>query len=97
VRFDVGGVDHLRIRGSSIAGKFAKQIFPDAAPRPTCEAIVYCRVRSVRFGTIAPAAAALQHVDNAADHSPIVFALDTSHIGRQVWFDPLPLLIAQPK
>jgi hypothetical protein len=34
---------------------------------------------------------------DAADDAPIVRSLDTSHIGRQMRFDPLPLLIAQPK
>jgi uncharacterized protein len=34
---------------------------------------------------------------NAADNAAIVLPLDTAHIGWQVRFDPLPLLIAQPK
>jgi uncharacterized protein len=36
-------------------------------------------------------------VYNAADNAAIVLPLDTAHIGWQVRFDPLPLLIAQPK
>jgi hypothetical protein len=46
---------------------------------------------------IGPAAAAFQHVYDAADNATIVLPLDTAHIGRQVRFDPLPLRIAQPK
>jgi uncharacterized protein len=35
--------------------------------------------------------------DDAADDPAIVHPLDAPHIRRQVRFDPLPLLIAQPK
>jgi uncharacterized protein len=34
---------------------------------------------------------------DAADDPAIVRPLDTSHICRQARFDPLPLLIAEPK
>ena len=34
VCFHVRGVDHLRVRGSSVPSKFPEQVFPDAAPRP---------------------------------------------------------------
>jgi hypothetical protein len=36
-------------------------------------------------------------VHDAADDATIILSLDTSHIGRQVRLDPLPLLVAQPK
>jgi hypothetical protein len=36
-------------------------------------------------------------VHDAADHPAIVHPLDAPYIPRQAWFDPLPLLIAQPK
>jgi hypothetical protein len=32
-----------------------------------------------------------------ADDPAIVYALDAAHIGRQIRFDPSPLLVAQPK
>jgi hypothetical protein len=97
VRFDVRRVDHLRVCSAALAGKLSEQIFPDAATRPTREAIVYRCVWPVSFGTIGPAAAAFQHMHNAADDAAIVFPLDASHIRRQVRFDLLPLLVAQPK
>jgi len=31
------------------------------------------------------------------DHAPIVLPLDATHVGRQVRFNPTPLLIGQPK
>jgi len=36
-------------------------------------------------------------VHDAADNAAIVHPLDTPNIRRQARFDPLPLLIAQPK
>jgi hypothetical protein len=36
-------------------------------------------------------------VYDAADYAAIVLPLDTTHIGWQVRFDPLPLFVAQPK
>jgi hypothetical protein len=97
MRFDVSGVDHLRVRRSTVAGEFPEQVFPYAAPRPPGKAIVDRCGRPVGFGTIGPAAAAFQHVYDAADNAAIVLPLDTAYIGWQVGFDPLPLLVAQPK
>jgi hypothetical protein len=34
---------------------------------------------------------------DAADHAAIIYTLDAAYIRRQVMFDPLPLLITQPK
>ena len=95
--FDVGGVDHLRVCRSTIAGEFAEQVFPYAAPRPSSEAIVDRRRRPVGFRTIGLAAAAFQHVYDAADDTAVILSLDTTYIGWQAGFDPPPLLVAQPK
>jgi hypothetical protein len=97
VRFDVGRVDHLHLGGSPPASKFTKQIFPDAAACPTSEAIVDRCVRPVGFGTIRPATAALQHVNDSTNDATIILSLDTTYISRQMRFDPMPLLVAQPK
>jgi hypothetical protein len=94
MRLDVGGVDHLRVRRSTVTGEFPEQVFPYAAPRPSSEAIVDRRRRPVGFGTIRPAAAAFQHVYDAADDAAIILSLDTTHIGWQVGLDPPPLLVA---
>src|SRR5262249_38783324 len=53
--------------------------------------------RTILRRAIAPATAALQYMDNAADDPTIVRPLDAPNIRRQARFDPLPLLIAQPK
>src|SRR5258708_145960 len=97
VRFHVRGVDHLRVGGSSVPGKLPEQVSPDAAPRRAHKAVIdRCR-RTILGRAIAPATAALQHMHDAADDAAIVHPLDAPDIPRQVKFDPLPLLIAQPK
>ena len=49
-----------------------------------------------------PATAPLRHVlvpvlAQGGGNAAIILSLDTAHIGRQVRFDPPPLLVAQPK
>jgi hypothetical protein len=91
------GIDHLRVCGSSVPSKLPEQAFPDAAPRPAHKAVIdRCR-RTILRRAIAPATAALQYMHDAADDPAIVRPPDAPDIRRQVRFDPLPLLIAQPK
>jgi hypothetical protein len=97
MRFDMRGVDHLRVSGPPAPSKRPKQVFPNAAPRPAYKAIIDRRRGAIFGRAITPAAAALKHMHDAADHAAIIYALDASYIPRQVKFDPLPLLIAQPK
>ena len=72
-----------------------EQVLPDAALRPTHETVIDCCRRAILGRAITPAAAALEHMHDAADHAAIVRPLNTSYIRRQMGFDPLPLLIAQ--
>src|SRR5208283_4495575 len=83
--------------GSSVPSKLAKQGFPYAAPRPAYETVIDRRMRAIFGRAIAPAAAALKHVHDAADDAAIVYPLDAPHVSRQVTLHPHPLLIAQPK
>src|SRR5579883_2769992 len=93
----VRGVDHLRVGGSSVSGQRPEQILPNPAPRPAHETVIdRCR-RPVLGRAIAPATAALQHMHDAANDTTIIGPLHAPDIRRQVRFDPLPLLIAQPK
>src|SRR5215207_8036233 len=91
------GVDHLRVRASPIPGKLPEQSFPDATPRPAHEAIIDRRRWTIGFRAIAPAAAALENMHDAADHTPVVHTLDPAHIPRQMRLNPRPLLVAQPE
>jgi len=97
VRLDVRRIDHLRFGRPPAISKRAEQLFPHAALRPAHEAIVDRRRRTVFRRAIAPAAAALQHVQDAADHAPVVRALLAPYIRRQMRLDLLPLLVAEPK
>jgi hypothetical protein len=91
------GVDHLRIRGSPIPSKLAEQIFPNAAARPACEAVIDCRRRTILGRAITPTATALQHMHDPADDAAVVCPLDATDVRRQKRLDPRPLLIVQPK
>ena len=84
-----GRIDHLHL---AVMGgdDGVHQPIPDTGLSPTIEAIVDRRGRPVGFGTIGPTAAALQHVNDAADNPAIILSLDTTHIGWQVRFDPPP-------
>jgi hypothetical protein len=97
VRFDVRGVDHLRVCRTPGSGKFPEQIFPDPAPRPAHEAVIDRRRRTIGRRAIAPATAAFQHLHDAADDAAVVHPLDAANIRGQERLDPLPLLVAQPK
>ena len=97
MRLDVRGVDHLHICGASAAGKFSEQVLPDAAARPAHKAIVDRRRRSIFGRAIAPAATSFQDMNDTADDTSIIGSLYATNIRRQMRFDPIPLLVAQPK
>ena len=97
MRFDMGGVDHLRVGGSPVPGQLPEQVFPQPAPCPAHEAVIDRRRRAIFGRAIAPAAAALENMDDPADDTAIVNSLYATDIGRQMRLDPKPLLVAQPK
>src|ERR1700686_2679587 len=97
MRFDVRGVDHLRVCRPSVPSELPEQVFPDATSRPAYEAVIDRRRWTISFRAIAPAASTLEHVHDPADHAPVIYSLDAAHIRRQMWFNPCPLLVAQPK
>ena len=77
--------------------KFAEQPLPDAAFSPADEAIIHGGRRSILGRAIAPAAAALENMQDAADHSPIINPRSAADVLWQMRFDLAPLLIAEPK
>jgi hypothetical protein len=97
MRFDVRGVDHLRVSRSAAAGQLPEQVFPDAALRPAHEAIIDRRRRAIFGRAIAPAAAALEDMNDPADDPAVVNPIYATNIRRQMRFNPTPFLIAQPK
>jgi hypothetical protein len=80
VRFDVGGIDHLRVCGSPVPGKLPEQVFPDAASRPAHETVIDRRRWTICLRAIAPAATTLEHVHDPADHAPVICPFDAAHI-----------------
>jgi hypothetical protein len=93
----MSGVDHLRVGRSAATGQFPEQILPKTPPRPAHEAIIDRRRRAILGRAIAPAATTLENMHDAADHPAIVDPLNTAYVVRQMWFDPPPLFVAQPK
>ena len=84
-------------------GAFARlcQSFEDRAPSvflgPAIEAIVDRRVGTVLARAVAPAASRLQHMDDAADDTPVVIPRRTRQVPRKMGLDTPPLLVVQPK
>ena len=70
--FHVRGVDHLHIRGSSLAGKLSEQVFPNAAPYPANKSVIDRRRRAI-FGwdqDCLAAAAKLMSFDPSKQSAP---------------------------
>jgi hypothetical protein len=89
-------VDHLR--GATIRShQGLEQSLPKPAPGPPVEAIVDRRRRTIEVRTIFPAAAHLEHVNDAADHPAIVDPTRARLIAWQQRFDRRPLLLVEPE
>jgi hypothetical protein len=70
----------------------ASKIVPPPSPfGPAIEAIVDGRVGTILGRTIAPAGAALEHMDDAANDPPIVISLRTGQVHRQMRCNACPL------
>ncbi len=97
MRFDVSGIDHLRLCRSTTRGEFTKQPLPYPAFRPPHKPIVNRCWRPVFRRAIAPPAAALDHVHDATDHAAIIYSGFAPHVLRQKRLDLPPLFVAPPK
>jgi hypothetical protein len=97
MRFDRCGVDGQSHTVLAAAGQRFKDRLPMSALGPAIKAIVDRRVRTIVGWTIAPACAALKHVNDAADNASIVIARRASLVRRQVRLDLSPLLVVQPE
>src|SRR4029077_6138786 len=74
MRLDRGGVDR---QGHAVLAAISQGLedrLPSAALGPAIEAIIDGRVGAIVGRAVAPARAALKHVDDTANHTPIVFA-----------------------
>src|SRR6185437_11329073 len=70
---------------------------PMSALGPTIETIVDRRVRTIVGWAIAPACAALKHVNDTADNASIVIASRSGLVRRQMRLYPSPLLVVEPE
>jgi FkbM family methyltransferase len=79
------------------AGKLAEDALPDPALGPAHEAVVERLLGPVDRRTVAPPPAALQRMDDPAQHAAVIDPLLAPHVGRQQRRDPRPLLIRKPE
>jgi hypothetical protein len=97
VRLDVRRIDHLRLARSTSNRQLPEKLLPDAAFGPPRKAIVDRRVRAVLRRAILPSTAASQHMQDAADHPPIVRPFLAAYVARQMQLDLLPLMVVKPE
>ena len=72
MRLNIGGVDcNGRINPSHLDER-AEDSLPDVSSGPAIEAIVDRGARTIDRGAVSPSAPALEDMQNAADHAPIV-------------------------
>ena len=97
MRFDRSRVDGQSHALLAAAGERFKDRLPMSALGPAIKAIINRRVRTIVRRTIAPACAALKHVNDTADNAAIVIARRASLVRWQTRLNPSPLLVVQPE
>ena len=97
MRLDRGGVDGQSHAVLAAAGERFKDRPPMSALSPAIETIIDRRVRTIVGWAIAPAGAALKHVNDTADNAPIVIARRAGLVRWQMRLDLSPLLVVQPE
>src|SRR6201987_255856 len=97
VSFDRGGVDRQSYAVLAAAGERLKHRLPMSALSPAIETIVDRCVRTIVGRAIAPACAALKHVNDTADNASIVIARRAGLVRWQMRLDLNPLLVVQPE
>src|SRR5215203_4600738 len=74
-----------------------EKVHPHALRGPADIPVIEGLARAMDGRRVDPAGARLQHMDDAADHPPIIDARLASRVGRQVRRDPRELPIRQPE
>lgn len=97
VRFDVTAVDLRRLGNPALIGQGCQYPPPNTATAPPVPAVIDRRRGTVIARTVLPATAALEHVDDARDHPPIVDPACPWLVTRQVRLDRCPRRIRQPE
>ena len=94
---DRGGVDRQSHTVLAAIGQGFEDGPPAPAFGPAIEAIIDGRVGTILGRAIAPASAALEHMNDAADDPPIIISFGSGQVCRQVRRNACPLLVIQPK
>ena len=97
MRFDRSGVDGQSHAVLAAAGERFKDRLPMSALSPPIETIVDRRIRTIVGRAIAPACAALKHVNDTADNASIVIARRARLVRWQMRLDLSPLLVVEPE
>src|SRR5262249_21999509 len=80
------------------AGRNGREdILPNAPLAPTRKPIIDCLVRSILTRAVLPTTADPLHMHDPTQNPPIIVALRTLLIGRQMRFHFRPLLIVEPE
>ena len=72
-------------------------VLPDAAHAPAREPIVDRFVRAIFGGAVLPTTAHLLHMHDTAQDAPIIVALRTALVLRQMRLDLRPLIVVEPE
>jgi hypothetical protein len=97
MNFHMAAVECDVTRRLRLARDGSEQLLPNASFAPAREPVVDRFGWSVFSWAVLPATAATLHMHDAAQYAPIIIALRPRLVGRQMRFDPRPLLIAEPK
>jgi hypothetical protein len=97
MRTNSRGIDEQLCWWSASIGQGVEYPAPDAFVGPTLEAVVERLSRTVGSGCIHPAPTTLDDVDDAADHSSIIYARLAAGVGRKMRLQLRELPIAQPE
>jgi len=94
VDLDAATVDEQLLWYAIHSGELGEDPFPHTAFGPAPEAVVERLLRPVdMLGAVAPATTALQSMDDAGKHTPVINPWHAPCVGRQKRLDPRPLLI----
>ena len=97
VSFDRGGIDRQSYAFLAAASERLKDRLPMSALSPAIETIIDRCVGTIVGRAIAPACAALKHVNDTADNASIVFARRACLVRWQMRLYLSPLLAVEPK
>ena len=91
---DNGRVDHLD-SGIVGYGKCVDDAAPDTSPSPADETVVAGRVRAKMIRQIAPRCPGSQDLEDAVEHTSVVYPRNATRLIRQHGLDSNPFMISE--